>query len=169
MPLGQGRAVLKVRVEGGQQLARMSAELKAAGNKTLQKSMRKRLRETVKPIAEEIRRDAARQSKTVAKSITTQFSYSGKRAGATIAAKRSKMPAGKEGLPGLLEFGNRRGSRVLRHPVFADTAEPRTSWTWAEQPIRPYFFANARRNNTSVTDAMVKVLDDVEKELRGRP
>jgi hypothetical protein len=169
MPRGQARAALRVRVEGGQQLARMSAELKAAGDKTLQKSMRKRLREAVKPIAEEIKRDAAPQSKMVAKSITTQFSYSGKRAGATIAAKRSKMPPGKEGLPSLLEFGNRGRRGVLRHPVFAEKDEPRRKWTWAEQPVKPYFFANARRNNNRVTDAMVKVLDDVEKELRGKP
>lgn len=166
MPRGQ---LPRIRVQGGGDLGRLSAELKAAGNKTLQKSMRKRLRESVKPVTEEIRRDAARQSKMVAKTITPSFSYSQKRAGATIAAKRSKMPPGKEGLPGLLEFGNRGRRGILRHPVFAEKTEPRQGWTWREQPVRPWFYKNARRYDEQVTKAMVGVLDDVEKELRGKP
>jgi hypothetical protein len=158
-----------IKVQGGVELAKVSAELKAAGNKTLQKTMRKRLRTSVEPVAAEIKRDAAQQSKMVAAAITTRFSYTGKRAGATIAAQRSKMPPGKEGLPGLLEFGNRGRRGILRHPVFAEKSEPRRKWTWAEQPVRPYFYKNARRYDEQVTKAMVAVLDDVEKELRGKP
>lgn len=155
-------------VEGGAQLGRVSADLKAAGNKTLQKQMRKRLRTAVKPVADEIKRDARQQSKTVAKSITTSFSFSQKKAGVTIAAKRSKMPPGKQGLPGLLEYGNRGRRGILRHPVFAEKSEPRQQWTWAEQPVRPYFYKNAKRHNKTVTKAMVAVLDDIEKQLRGK-
>jgi hypothetical protein len=152
-----------IRIEGGAQLGKVSAELKAAGNKTLQRSMRKRLRKAVEPVAEEIRYDAAEQSQMVAATITTTFSYSPKRAGVVIAAKRSKMPHGKEGLPGLFEFGNRRGRNVIRHPVYGNREN------WVDQPIRPYFFKNAKRYNANVTKAMVAVLDDVEKELRGKP
>jgi hypothetical protein len=157
----------RLEVKGGAELGRISAALKAEGNKGLQKQMRKRLREAVKPVADDIKRDAAQQSKQVAKSITTSFSYSSKRAGAKISARRSKMPPGKEGLPGLLEFGNRGRRGILRHPVFADKDESRRSWTWAEQPVRPYFFKNAKQNNKAVTDAMVQVLADVDRELRG--
>lgn len=174
----------RLEVKGGAELGRISAVLKAEGNKDLQKKMRKRLREAVKPVADDIKRDAAQQSKQVAKSITTTFSYSSKKAGAKIAAKRSKMPPGKEALPGLLEFGSRNvyrtkqrkgrrtasdpvGTRMLRHPVFADPTKSRDEWTWVNQPVRPWFFKNAKRNNKAVTDAMVQVLADVDRELRG--
>lgn len=158
----------QIKAEGGVQLGRVSAQLKQAGNKDLQKSMRKRLRESVKPVAAEIKADAAQVSTQIARTITTSFSYSQKRAGARIQAKRSKMPPGKEGLPGLFEFGNRGRRGINRHPVFNPKSEPRRRWTWVDQPIKPYFYKNAGRYNKSVTEAMVAVLDDVEKELRGK-
>lgn len=151
---------LEVRLDGGTQLARVSRAVKQAGDVELQKSMRKRLRASVKPVVAEIKADAAQTSKTVAGAIVATFSYSERSASAGIKARRSRMPRGKENLPALFEFGSQgSGGRYIRHPVFGTE-------TRVNQPIRPYFFRNAREHTAKVQAAMTDVLSDVERSIR---
>lgn len=159
MPAGFG---VGVRVEGAQQLARLSADLKQVADKSLQRQMRRRLREAVKPIVAEVQGEAAVYSRTVARSIVAQFSYSARTAGAQIVARRSRMPPGKQSLPTLFEYGSQgSGGRYIRHPVFGNTE------VWVNQPIRPYFFKTIRRHERQVQAALIAVLTDVERELKG--
>src|SRR4051812_14782384 len=137
-----------MRVQGGQQLARLSRQMKQAANKELQRSTRKRLRAAVQPILGEIRRDAAVNSQHVAASVVATFRYGGDTASAGIKAQRSRMPAGKENLPELMEFGSKgSGGRFIRHPVFGGEVR-------VNQPIRPFFFRNAREGTPKVQSAM---------------
>lgn len=147
------------RIEGGQQLARVSKQLKDAADKELQKSMRMALREAVKPVVADVKRQAAPVSQSVARTISARFSYSPRSAGATIRSDGRKMPAGKENLPRLLEFGSKgSGGRFIRHPVFGRD-------TWVTQPIRPYFHPTIQRHRAELDRAMQTVLEDVERQI----
>lgn len=150
---------LSIKVTGAQQLARLSQNFKDTGNKTLQRSTRKRLRHAVEPVVREIRAAAAVNSQHVAATIQPTFRYSKNSAAAGIKANRRRMPAGKENLPSLFEFGSQgSGGRFIRHPVFGSKVR-------VNQPIRPYFYRNANDSAPRVQHELVKVLDDVEKEL----
>jgi hypothetical protein len=148
-----------MRIEGGQQLARLSKRMKEAADKELQRSTRKRLRAAVQPLLAEVKREAAVNSQHVAAAIVATFRYGGDVASAGIKAQRSRMPAGKENLPELMEFGSKgSGGRFIRHPVFGGEVR-------VNQPIRPYFFRNAREATPKVQAAMGEVLADVERTI----
>lgn len=150
---------LNIKIEGAQQLARLSQRFKDTGDKTVQRQTRKRLRHAVEPVVREIRADAAVNSQHVAAAITPTFRYSRDRAAAGIKANPRRMPAGKENLPALFEFGSQgSGGRFIRHPVFGGKVR-------VNQPIRPYFYRNALRAEPRVQAELLKVLDDVEKNL----
>lgn len=171
----------EIRIEGAERLGVLSARLKDA-DKSIQRSMRKRLRAAAKPLVADVKQAAGEVSKTIPQSVVLEMKYSEKRAGAYIKAKRSKMPDGKQALPGLLERGSKgSGGRYIRHPVFARNGSSvltgrrvhrnlnRRSQgrrvVYVNQPTQPFLAVTVNRHADDVRREMTKILDDVERDL----
>jgi hypothetical protein len=166
-----------IRIEGANKLGILSAKLKNA-DKSIQKSMRQRLRTAAKPLVADVKQAAA-FSDTIPRSIVLEMKYSPNRAGAYIKAKRSKMPKGKEALPGLMERGSKgSGGKFIRHPVFARTTTSRLTGrsklrnqydrggaTWVNQPTHPFLADTVSKHADDVRRELTKILDDVERDL----
>jgi hypothetical protein len=141
-------------VTGADQMAKVARDLKQV-DANLVKELRRGVKEAAQPIFTEVKAAATRASKAVGKSITLETSFSGKTAGAAIKAKRSKMPAGKQDLPALLERGN--GSGGIRHPVFGNRA------VWVTQPLRKFISPYAPKHLPAVQTRIIKCLDDAAR------
>ena len=168
----------EVRVEGANKLGILSAKLKNA-DRSIQKSMRQRLRTAAKPVVQDVKDAAAEFSDKIPGSIVLEMKYSEKTAGAYIKAKRSKMPKGKEALPGLMERGSKgSGGKYIRHPVFARRTTSRLTGrtklrsqydrsgaAWVNQPTHPFLAPTVEKHASDVRRELMKILDDVERDL----
>jgi hypothetical protein len=169
-----------IRIQGANELAKLSKQLRDAGNKGVQRSMRKRLRDAAKPVLLDVKIEAGQHSVMIPKSIVLQMKYTERNAGAYIKAQASRMPKGKESLPRLFELGSKgSGGRYIRHPVFARRAGhsrvsgrktyenifDRGAVVWVKQPTHPFLIETVNKHAKQLRRDMLQVLDDVKKDL----
>ena len=125
-----------IRIEGGQQFAQVSRQLKAL-DKDMGRLLTKAVRQAATPLADAVRTAAAQHSATVARAITLTVAP-GAKGGAkvSISAKLSKMPPGHRALPALLEgyagnpfshpvWGGTGIAKQAAHPFLVSTITPR--------------------------------------------
>lgn len=127
-------------LRGGKDLARISRELRRAGNgKELIKQYRKDLRAAAKPMVPAVKAairaiPAATGQHTglrarMARAVKLTVKTSGKRAEISVRVDGRKMPAGEGALPAYMD-GRKK---PWRHPVYGN------SNVWVRQDPHPYF------------------------------
>jgi hypothetical protein len=103
----------------------------------LRRQMRPAMKRAAQPIVENMKRRASWSTRIPgAIKISTSFAQ-GPRAGVRIKVDAKIAPHARP-----YESGSSR-NRNLRHPVFAKS-DDRMEWTWAEEPVRPFFFPAVR-------------------------
>ena len=132
-------------------LLRLGRVLKKIDDKTVLKALRKGLREAATPIAAAAR--AGAPSPTIAKTVTVETAFTAKKSGVFISAKRNKMPAGHEALPGLFESGSKGNGGTFRHPVFGTD-------TWVSQDTHPFLAPALAGHEAEVTTALTAAIHD---------
>jgi hypothetical protein len=141
-------------VYGAQQLFVVSKQLKAIGDKELQASMRRRLRAAAAPVVLKVKAKAAEHSTTIPATIGLSMRYAGKRAGAYIISRKSKMPPGHEPLPGLFEY-----KAKFRHPVYGDREN------WVTQAGFPFLRVTVMKEAPELRRELLGIIKDVSRSL----
>jgi hypothetical protein len=150
----------------GNDLRRISRELRSMDNKEITKRFRKELRAAARPLVPVVRKSI--------RSIPSKRSYSadglrgnlsratklevrtaGRQAGVAIRVDGRKMPSHMKGLPKAVE-----GTKRWRHPVFGHRE------VWVDQPKQPYFFHVVRPLGLASRKAVNRVLDGISKDIR---
>lgn len=149
-----------LRVEGVDQLQRVSARLKEAGDKGLKREMTKGLNRAAKPLAlaaeagalERLPKRGGLNVWVAESKITTRTRGNGRNPGVRLVAKRPKS----KGTTDL----NRIDQGRLRHPVYGNRR------VWALQSVRPGWFTNSITDHAEqARREMVAVFDDIERRL----
>lgn len=133
-------------VRGAEDFYRLSKALKHSGRTELRKELNKGLKKAAVPLIKNARVEAIQRlpargglNRLVAKTPTrVQVRTGADSAGVRIVVVKSNS-------------GARRANRgVLRHPVFADSSQDRSDWTWVDQPVEPGWFDDPMREGAPV-------------------
>ena len=148
--------MLDLRVEGADEFARLSRQLRELGDKELRRDLYKGIQRATKPLKEKAK-DAARRdlpssgglNEFVAKSkFSTKTRGGGKEPGVRI----SVVKAGHD--------IRRIDKGVLRHPVFGNMN------VWVSQPVKPGWFTHTLAEESDpVRRELLEVFDDVARRL----
>jgi hypothetical protein len=126
-------------------------------------AVRKRVRSGISAagadVAAAVKADSA-WSHRIPGTVRVVTSFSAKSAGVTITAGGVKAPHARP-----LDSGNRSGGTINRHPVFARKTKTSDTWTWVNQPTRPFFQAAVTAQTPAINRRMQAVLDDVASDL----
>ena len=156
---------LDLAVYGADQLARLAARLKEAGDLTLRRRMMAALRKS----ADEIK-DAEKEAagslpahkyevglrEAIAGAVVTRTRASAGRAGVRVMVNRSALPEGKGRLPVLMNRG------AWRHPVFGN----RDAWV-GQTSERGWWNRTAMAHEDSARRRMLEVLRETERQITG--
>lgn len=147
-----------LRISGGDELAALARDLKAAGNKDLRKEMLRGLRTAARPAVGAVRASAEAilphtggLAHAVATSaITTRTTTSARSAGVRVVA------TGKQHAHNI----RRLDEGKLRHPVFGNRN------AWVDQDVPPHWFTRPLEQlEPTVQVAMRRVLTNVARQL----
>ncbi|MFI6249050.1 hypothetical protein [Streptomyces sp. NPDC051016] len=159
----------------GDDLRRISRELRRIDDPELKKRFRKELRKSAAPfvplIRNSIRQIPSKRPYTPAglrgrlsKATRIETRTVGKDAGVAIRVDGRRMPDGEKRLPSLMEgAGVRRGRRVdtrWRHPVFGNRE------VWVQQDSHPYFFRVVDGAGAAGRVAAARVVDSITRDIR---
>lgn len=165
---GSAAQVSDASVGGAEDFLKLSKALKAAGETELRKELNTELRRAAKPLIP-MTRQAARsrlpQRGGLAESVArapqrVQVRTGEKTAGVrlVVASRRAAARAANRGL--------------IRHPVFADAAEPRKDWTWVEQKVQGGWFDETvereapRVARPAIEQALESIAEKVVREVK---
>jgi hypothetical protein len=143
-----------VRVEGAEQLAALSARLKAAGAVDLRRELYKALNRATKPAKQAAKREALSRlphrgglNQLVASSRLSTRTRAGRNPGVTIVAKGSSNIS-------------RIDKGKVRHPVYGNRN------TWVTQSVPEGWFTDPMRDNAdNVRDELENAVQDVAHRL----
>lgn len=152
-------------LRGGEDLRRISRELRAMNDKQLKKRFTKELRTVARPLVpltrKAIRALPSSRSYTAAglrgrlsKAVKSEVRVSGKDAGVRIRVDGRKMPTEQGSLPAYME-GTKK---PWRHPVYG-------SDTWVAQPAHPFFYRTLRVAGPLTRRAVGRVVDGISKDI----
>jgi hypothetical protein len=126
-------------------LAKISKE-----NKT---HLRRNMRKIATPTLGKVR-TAAGWSTRIPGSTKLKTGFTRRFTGIRIETERSISPHARP-----YEHAGQPGT--YRHPVFADSAKPRNTWTWVTAPARPYMYPSAVEDLPEIGGRMLDVLIDL--------
>lgn len=129
-------------------LLRTAKALKSLDDRAFIRQLRRDLRTAAGPVLARAKANAGQVSAAVARSIVIETAFTTKRTGVFVVAKRSRMPAGHESLPGLLERGQGGRGGSFRHPVFGRDV-------YVTQPTHP-FLAPALDGQRALIEAQIR-------------
>jgi len=150
----------------GNDLRRISRELRSMDNKEIKKRFTKELRAAAKPLVPVVRssirsipskRGYSPQGLRgqLARATRLEVKTVGRQAGVAIRVDGRKMPSHMKGLPKAVE-----GKKRWRHPVFGHRE------VWVQQPPQPYFYKVVRAAGPASRRAVSRVLDGVTRDIR---
>jgi len=156
-------ASLSVSVVGGEELARISAGLRRAGETQIRRQMVTDLRRVSKPIVPRVRnaimaipsKHDGTLRRELARATTLQVRSVGKETGIKVRVDGRKMPGSKRGLPSRME-----GKVRWRHPVFGDPD------VWVGQNAHPYFYKNVEPLSLKVRAQIFQILNEAARYAR---
>ena len=144
-------------ITGQEQLARISRELKNA-DKRVARDTKKELKASLAPMLIEMKAKAGEHSKYIPSTITVEWRFNSDTPVVRFIAKGSKMPAGKEKLPRLMEKGKKGNGQFWSHPLFGNRNY------WYNQPSHPYM---APVVTTHLAQIRGTLIDGIQKGLQG--
>lgn len=156
---------MELNLRGGEDLRRISRELRRMDNPELKKRFRRELRKAAQPMIPLVRNSIRSiPSKRVyqqdglrgrlAKATRLEVRTVGKNASVAIRVDGRKMPSHQKALPRAME-----GTKRWRHPVFGDRN------AWVDQPDHPYFFHVVRSVGPHARKGVNKVLDKITRDI----
>lgn len=156
---------MSIRLQGGEELRRVSRELRRMDNPEIKKRFRKELRAAARPLVPKVREsiraipsargyspDGLRGA--LSKATRLEVKTAGRQAGVAIRVDGRKMPSHMKSLPSMVE-----GKKRWRHPVFGNRD------TWVSQPRHPYFYSALRAAGPASRRAVSKVLDGITRDI----
>lgn len=156
---------LDLAVYGADQLTRLAARLKEAGDVSLRRRMMSALRKSAREIQDAEKSAALALPATkyevglraaIASAVVTRTRATAGRAGVRVMVNRSALPAGKQRLPLLMNAGR------WRHPMFGNRE------AWVDQTSeRGWWNRTAREHFGSAQDRMLEVLRETERQIAG--
>ena len=154
---------LDLAVYGAEQLTRLAARLKEAGDLALRRRMMSALRKSANEIRD-AEKTAARElpaakyqvglREQIAAAIVVRTRASAGRAGVRVMVNRSALPDGKGRLPILMNRG------AWRHPVFGN----RDNWA-SQTSERGWWLRTAGAHIDSAQQRMLEVLRETERQI----
>jgi hypothetical protein len=150
----------------GNDLRRISRELRGMDNKEIKKRFAKELRAAAKPLVPVVRNSirsipskraysASGLRGNLSRATKLEVRTVGRQAGIAIRVDGRKMPTHMKGLPKAVE-----GTKRWRHPVFGHRDR------WVNQPKQPYFFHVVRPLGPASRKAVNRVLDGISRDIR---
>ncbi|QTD96966.1 hypothetical protein [Streptomyces cyanogenus] len=154
-----------IEIRTGEELRRISAQLRRLDNPELKKRFRKELRAVAKPLVplvrESIRNIPSKRGYSpeglraqMAKAVRVEVRTTGKDANVSIRVDGRKMPTHMRSLPSMAE-----GKKRWRHPVFGNRE------VWVTQTSRPYFYKVVRPAGAASRRAVNRVLDGITRDI----
>lgn len=158
---------LDLAVYGADQLTRLAARLKEAGDLTLRRRMMAALRKSGEEIRDAEKAAARalpatkyetglREAIAAATTVRTRATAGRAGAGVRVMVNRAQLPPGKERLPILMNKGG------WRHPVFGN----RENWA-AQTSERGWWSTTAAAHVDSTQRRMLEVLRETERQIEG--
>lgn len=148
----------------GNDLRRISRELRGMDDKQVKKRFRKELRKAAAPLVPKVRAsirsipsnrgyspDGLRAA--LAKAVKLEVKTVGRQAGVAIRVDGRKMPSHMKSLPSMVE-----GKKRWRHPVFGRDV-------WVNQTPHPYFYNTLRVAGPVSRQAVSRVLDGISRDI----
>jgi hypothetical protein len=150
----------------GNDLRRISRELRGIDNKEIKKRFTKELRAAAKPLVPVVRNSirsipskraysASGLRGNLSRATKLEVRTAGKQAGVAIRVDGRKMPTHMKSLPSMVE-----GKKRFRHPVFGNRE------VWVNQKPQPYFFHVVRPLGLASRKAVNRVLDGISRDIR---
>jgi hypothetical protein len=168
-----GRRIVHVRVESGEDLRRVSRGLRLLANgKELQRRFVKDVRAEVRPLVAEVKaayRAAPSQNQPnprgrgdlrpiLARATTLSVRTAGRNAGVTLRVDGRRMGPQMGGVPAMYE-----GRRPWRHPVFGQRQ------AWVRQDARPTFERIVPARAPAIGRRVQRLADDLAREVAKGP
>lgn len=156
---------MTITLRGGDELRRVSRELRRMDNPEIKKRFRKELRAAATPLVPKVRQairsipsnrgysaDGLRGA--MSKATRLEVKTVGRQAGVAIRVDGRKMPSHMKSLPSMAE-----GKKRWRHPVYGNRAN------WVTQTPHPYFYSALRAAGPASRRAVSRVLDGITKDI----
>jgi len=149
----------------GNDLRRISRELRSMDNKEIKKRFTKELRAVGKPLVPLVRssirsipskRGYSPQGLRgqLARATRLEVKTVGRQAGVAIRVDGRKMPSHMKSLPSMVE-----GKKRFRHPVFGNRE------AWVNQDPNPYFYSTLRVAGPASRRGVSRVLDGITRDI----
>lgn len=156
-----------VTVHHGNDLRRISRELKRTDQQVILKKFRKELRAVATPLVPKVRSSIraipSKRSYTstglrgqLVRATRVEVKTAGSKAGVAIRVDGRKMPTHQKALPAYME-GKKK---PWRHPVFGHT----TVWV-AQQPPHPYFYKSLTTAGPAARAAVDRVITGITRDI----
>lgn len=156
---------MSIRLQGGEDLRRISRELRRMDSPEVKKRFRKELRAAAAPLVPRVR-SAIRTIPSgrgyspeglrgaLSKATRLEVKTTGRQAGVAIRVDGRKMPSHMKSLPSMVE-----GKKRWRHPVFGHRE------VWVNQTAHPYFYNALHIAGPASRRAVSRVLDGITRDI----
>lgn len=139
----------------GTEVAAFSVRLRQVPRE-MRTGLRRTVREASADLVREIKANAA-WSDRIPGAVKTRVGFGQRQAGVQVYVDAGQAPHARP-----LEFGNRAGGGVNRHPVFG---YPEEGAPMVNQPTRPFFMRAAKQAEPKLVQDVQQAIDDVFSRL----
>ncbi|WP_262059664.1 hypothetical protein [Streptomyces sp. STR69] len=156
---------MSIQLRHGDDLRRISRELRRMDSPEIKKRFRKELRSAARPLVPKVRTairaipsgrsysaDGLRGQ--LSKATRLEIKTAGKEAGVALRVDGRKMPAHMKSLPAMVE-----GTKRWRHPVYGNREN------WVNQGREPYFYKTVRVAGPLSRQAVSRVLTGITRDI----
>lgn len=156
---------MSIQLHHGNDLRRISRELRRMDSPEIKKRFRKELRAAARPLVPKVRAAirATPSSRSysadglrglMVKATRLEIKTASREAGVAIRVDGRKMPAHMKSLPAMVE-----GTKRWRHPVFGNREN------WVDQRKEPYFYRTLRVAGPVSRQAVNRVLAGISRDI----
>lgn len=156
---------MSIQLHHGDDLRRVSRELRRMDSPEIKKRFRKELRAAARPLVPKVRTAirALPSSRSysadglrgqLSKATRLEIKTAGKKAGVALRVDGRKMPAHMKSLPAMVE-----GTKRWRHPVYGNREN------WVNQRGEPYFYKTVRVAGPASRQAVNRVLTGITRDI----
>lgn len=123
----------------------------AAISKETKTELRRGMRKIATPTLHKVKRKASERSTRIGPATSLRTSFTKRDAGMRIVTNKQRAPHARP-----FEHGGRPG--YFRHPLFADSSKPRSTWKWYKQRAHPYMLPTAQDDIEEIGGRMLDLI-----------
>lgn len=124
-------------------------------DKDTKKLLRTRIRESAKKPLAKAKQNAS-WSTRIPRATSLSIQLTARRTGVTLRTRKAKAPHGRP-------YEHRGKKGTFRHPVFGQSLEPRSTWTWVNARARPFLWPAAEPWRKNIDKEIGKAVDEVKR------